>query len=133
MNEQKQPGIKFYGIFIIEESFSRKPNVPLDAEEDLEMSSELSVQGKDATVMVETIFKLEHNDEEVFRLQCKHIGKFSVDTDNENMELQTFIENNSVAIMFPYIREHITSVTQKAGIQPIVLPPINIRALLNNK
>ncbi|XZK49641.1 protein-export chaperone SecB (plasmid) [Clostridium perfringens] len=35
--------------------------------------------------------------------------------------------------MFPYIREHITSVTQKAGIQPIVLPPINIRALLNNK
>lgn len=83
--------------------------------------------------MVETIFKLEHNDEEVFRLQCKHIGKFSVDTDNENMELQTFIENNSVAIMFPYIREHITSVTQKAGIQPIVLPPINIRALLNNK
>lgn len=46
MNEQKQPGIKFYGIFIIEESFSRKPNVPLDAEEDLEMSSELSVQGK---------------------------------------------------------------------------------------
>lgn len=133
MNEQKQPGIKFYGIFIIEESFSRKPNVPLDAEEDLEMSSELSVQDKDATVMVETIFRLEHNDEEVFRLQCKHIGKFSVDTDNENMELQTFIENNSVALMFPYIREHVTSVTQKAGIQPIVLPPINIRALLNNK
>lgn len=32
--------------------------------------------------------------------------------------------------MFPYIREHISTVTQKAGIKPVLLAPINVLAML---
>ncbi|MGI6649727.1 MAG: protein-export chaperone SecB [Bacillota bacterium] len=31
--------------------------------------------------------------------------------------------------MFPYIREHISTVTQKAGVKPVLLAPINVLAI----
>lgn len=41
-----------------------------------------------------------------------------------------FIEKNTLAIIFPYIRSYITNLTAQSGGKPIVIPPININALL---
>lgn len=39
---------------------------------------------------------------------------------------------NAVAIMFPYIRSYITQITSIPNMEPIVLPVININALLDD-
>ncbi|MCI8731573.1 MAG: preprotein translocase subunit SecB [Lachnospiraceae bacterium] len=44
----------------------------------------------------------------------------------ENYEREeSVINNNTVAIMFPFIRSQVTLLTTQPGMAPIVLPPIN--------
>ena len=43
------------------------------------------------------------------------------------------VERNAISIMFPYLRSYITTLTSVPGMQPIVLPPINIAAMLEDE
>ncbi|HHY59392.1 MAG TPA: hypothetical protein GX504_02135 [Clostridia bacterium] len=67
---------------------------------------------------------------DVLRLEGAFVGFFSVIKGSENMEMERFMEAHAPALMFPYIREHISTVTQKAGVKPVLLPPLNIKALV---
>lgn len=40
------------------------------------------------------------------------------------------LEKNTIAIMFPYIRSYISSITTQPGMSPIVLPAMNIVAMV---
>jgi len=51
---------------------------------------------------------------------------------NENMDLDQFSKNNAPALMLPYIRELVSTTTIRAGLAPIVFPPINIISILQN-
>lgn len=44
---------------------------------------------------------------------------------NTPLDPQEFGEVNGAAIIFPYIREHLTSLSAKAGLGLIILPPFN--------
>lgn len=51
----------------------------------------------------------------------------------ENSTLgKKLIENNTVAILFPYLRSQLTLLSSQPGFEPIILPVMNINALLNN-
>ncbi|WP_154840627.1 protein-export chaperone SecB [Clostridium paraputrificum] len=41
-----------------------------------------------------------------------------------------FLQKNAMAILFPYVRSFLTTLTAQSGIKPIILPPINFNALL---
>ena len=41
-------------------------------------------------------------------------------------------EQNMIGIVFPYIRSYITSITTQPGMSPIVLPAMNIAAMVRN-
>lgn len=45
---------------------------------------------------------------------------------------QGLIERNAIAIMFPYLRSYISTLTTQPGMAPVVLPPINILSLLES-
>lgn len=53
--------------------------------------------------------------------------------ENLSLPLESFANINAPAIIFPYIREHLSNVSMKAGIQPILLPPINFVQLAKDK
>jgi len=40
------------------------------------------------------------------------------------------INKNAVSILFPYLRSEVTLLTSQPGIQPIIIPPININKLI---
>ena len=67
------------------------------------------------------------DDEEKLSLYVKCAAIF--ETEQENMGL---IERNAIAIIFPYVRAYISALTSQPGMSPIVLPPINILAMLND-
>lgn len=51
-------------------------------------------------------------------------------TQQENMDI---LKKNTIAIVFPYIRSYISIITTQPGMEPIVLPAMNIVAMINNQ
>lgn len=41
------------------------------------------------------------------------------------LTVEQFAKANGPAIMFPFLREHLASITTKAGISPVLLPAVN--------
>ncbi|MGI6334493.1 MAG: protein-export chaperone SecB [Saccharofermentanales bacterium] len=68
-----------------------------------------------------------------FDLNVTMIGRFSIQMDNEDEVLkQTLLRDNTVAIMFPFVRSIVASLTVAANIPPLLLPVINVSETLKN-
>lgn len=71
------------------------------------------------------------NKTESVLLNLETIGVFTVDKEGVNDDIgDHLIKVNTVAIMFPFIRSQISLLTTQPGFEPILLPPININALM---
>ena len=57
-------------------------------------------------------------------------GMAIFETKQEN---QMLIERNTLAIMFPYFRSYVSTLTTQPGMTPIVLPAMNIMTILAQK
>lgn len=57
-------------------------------------------------------------------------GRALFHTHQTNMDI---LEKNMIAIIFPYIRSYISIVTTQPGMSPIVLPAMNIAAMINDQ
>ena len=57
-------------------------------------------------------------------------GMAIFETKQEN---QMLIERNTLAIMFPYFRSYVSTLTTQPGMTPIVLPAMNIMTMLAQK
>ena len=57
-------------------------------------------------------------------------GMAIFETKHEN---QMLIERNTLAIMFPYFRSYVSTLTTQPGMTPIVLPAMNIMTMLAQK
>ncbi|QXE18378.1 protein-export chaperone SecB [Clostridium sp. 001] len=132
MDKNKQPGIRFDDIILVKENFWRDYNVPQDSKVDFQIGTGWNMNGNSYSVELSSTLRLISDDKEVLKLENTFVGAFSVIEGSENMDIEDYIRNNSAALMFPYIREHISTMTQKSGIKPILLPPINILALIQH-
>lgn len=64
--------------------------------------------------------------DEPFPFTCEVVlsGQFSIDENCENRDI--LIHENSVAILFPYLRSTLSALTLEANQQPLILPTLNI-------
>ena len=76
--------------------------------------------------------RLMYEEVKVLQLDSTFVGFFSVVQGEENMDMERFVQSHSPALMFPYIREHISAVTQKAGVKTSVIAPVNVLAMLKD-
>lgn len=113
-------------IEIVESTF-RKKDEPIDGLE-LGVQVERSLKKK-ADGLFEVLLEttVSDEDEKVF-VNVKGRAIFS--TQQENMNI---LEKNTIAIMFPYIRSYISIITTQPGMNPIVLPAMNIVAMVNDQ
>ncbi len=132
MDKDKQPGINYDGIILVEEKFWRDYEVPDGSEIKFDINVSKNNIGREYNVEIESILKLIYEDKEVLSIESTFVGFFSVIEGKENMDIESFIKYNAVSFMIPYIREHISSITMKSGINPILLPPMNIYALYDD-
>ncbi len=68
-----------------------------------------------------------------FTLNVEMVGAFSYDPTIPQELRDSLVSENALAIMFPYMRSMISSVTASAGIPPLVLPAINISKYIANQ
>lgn len=65
---------------------------------------------------------------ENFNIEIDSLGFFKFDGIKKE-ELSSFLFHNAPALLFPYLRAYISSLTTLSGIQPIVLPTLNLSNL----
>jgi len=124
------PSYNVSNIFLAESRFSRTSSV-----------SDLNQSKKHFTIDIEPI----NLDENIFNIALnvtffstsasseehevdffiKMIGLFEKIGDHSEIPNDYFVNVNAPAIIFPFVREHVSSITAKAGIDAVLLPPFN--------
>lgn len=66
-------------------------------------------------------------DYEVVNVTCE--AQFSFNQPIQITEIPEFFYPNSLAILFPYVRAFVSTITLQANVRPIVLPTINLMGL----
>lgn len=72
---------------------------------------------------------IESND--AFKVSIEVEGVFNIPTDIPDGIRDSLLKRNTIAILFPYVRAQITTLTAQPGMEPIVLPALNINALMD--
>ncbi|KAA0259378.1 hypothetical protein FHQ18_00435 [Deferribacter autotrophicus] len=69
------------------------------------------------------------NIEQEFVLECKAVALFETSKPiDKDFKISNFVQTNSPAIAFPFLRSFINTFTTNAGIKPIILPAFNFAA-----
>lgn len=57
-------------------------------------------------------------------------GRFQVNGQPKTVEFRSFVQTQAVAILFPFAREGLASLTARGFYGPLLLPPMNVARLL---
>jgi preprotein translocase subunit SecB len=126
-NNNLESGFKINSLLLLESNFSRINNVAFGEaiNNDIGINVEVGVKDQLITVIEEVTLTQKLQDVEQVKIRVKMVGVFECFGETELTNFDEFGRINGAAIIFPYIREHVTNVSLKAGIGPIILPPIN--------
>lgn len=120
-------GFRLNNLLLMECTLKRVAQVTFD-EVQVKSSAniDVDVQKQDSILMVtETLDysqKLENTEQVTVKIVM--VGVFEI-VGSPVIEADEFGRVNGAAIIFPYIREHLTSLSVKAGLGVILLPPAN--------
>lgn len=64
---------------------------------------------------------------DVVKVRC--VANFVFRDLGDGQDIPDFFYTNSIAILFPYVRAFVSTVTLQANIQPVVLPTLNLTEL----
>lgn len=132
MDEEKkdmESGFRIYNILLLESSFKRVANVIFNKPEieqkvnirsDVSINSEKNIISVSVTLDYAQIYEKEKQVTAIIKM----VGTFEKVGDSE-LDLEKFGNVNGSAIIYPYIREHLSNLSAKAGVGLILLPPTN--------
>lgn len=131
---ESNTGINFVKVTLIELNFKLnrdfkppKDGIPVDIS--FKTKKSFSSDKKSLSVILSvTIFQKEKNNPFVMKVFVE--GTF---TGKSYEELEKFSKIHAPAHLFPFVREIIGNTTMKANIPPLLLPPLNISAMLSSK
>lgn len=66
-----------------------------------------------------------------YEIRAQISGIFSVSEDSALGK--KVLANNTIAILFPYLRSQLTLLTSQPGFEPVILPVMNINALMSDE
>ena len=110
-----------------------KATLNFDIPEDAEFVIDFKPSGKLKEIegtydlSFDTIVKCEETDTIIVEVSC--IAQFSFMDRIKFEEIPDFFYPNSLAILFPYIRAFVSTMSLQANIQPILLPTVNLMGL----
>lgn len=136
MEEVKMATFRFEGYKILKSNFERKEN-PEGKEITMGFNPKGKIHKSESTFELFIDFNAV-DENSSFELQLSIVGNFSFENITfENDKIDPIFIVNAPAILFPYIRAYISTLTSlSGGITPIILPTVNLTnmkdTLLNN-
>ena len=132
MGTKKSFGIRIHSVIFPHVVFKRSVTIK-SYEIDPQISTNATIDEENNILYVELHFIIQ-NEEKSLSIELVCMGQFQEDAEEPTIALKEFANKEAPAILFPYVREYVSSLTLKSGIAPIVLPPINFQNVsINNK
>lgn len=128
-------GFKINNLLLLESKFSRIENVQFKegaSKLNMNIETEVNVQGKIISVLEKVFLAQKDATTEQFSFVVKMVGIFECIGESSLTDYESFGKVNGAAIIFPYIREHISNIALKAGLGSIIIPPVNFTANQNH-
>lgn len=126
-NNNLESGFKINNLLLLESTFTRIVNVTFDNQDviqNIDVDVQVTVNENIVVVTEEIKYNQTFNEIEEVSAIIKMVGVFEKFGDSV-LDLEYFGNVNGAAIIFPYIREHLTNLTSKAGLGLIIIPPFN--------
>ena len=117
--------LKLNGIHFNELSFKRRDSTD-SVIDDCELTRKIVDIDVD-NFTVELNFKLSTS---IFEMSIYLEGKFNIVCEDALMK-ERLKKNNTISILFPYIRSEVTLLTSQPEMTPVIIPPININKLID--
>lgn len=133
MNDSKS-SLQFNGYNVLDFHFTMNPEAIAKNVRDVGVGFDYSYKKKDDThfnvilscfINDKSKFPIDKKDEDIpFKITSSIEGDFSLESPGEKYL------PNAIAILFPYLRSFISTITAQSGMPPFILPTFNILALL---
>ena len=138
IKENEISGYAVESITIIESRFSRTTKniskVKQDVDVDLDMHHTVTRNKAKCKLTAKVTVVSEKKEGDVLAsVTITAYGVFKQRVKNPNIEIGDFAALNAYAIIYPFIREHLSTLSLKAGMDVIMLPSVNFVAFLNNR
>jgi preprotein translocase subunit SecB len=133
-NNELKTGFNIDRILLVDCSLNRTKQISFDEEVVNEMDIELQVEifGDNMISVMQTVVVLQMNGEtKQAEIKVTMVGIFQKIGETQ-IELNKFGHINGAAIIFPFIREHISSLALKAGLGVVLVPPVNFEERWNS-
>lgn len=127
-SQKAQGAYKIGNILLVDLKFSRKEVIDFEKEVSnrIDLNTEFSEGDDKGRIIVSVILSLKaiQNEEEVFSVHLKMTGVFMKEG-TPTLSEEIFKKVNAPAIIYPFIREQVSSICLKAGLGNVILPPVN--------
>lgn len=123
--------IRELSIISLADNVKEKKEVPSDFEGSF-TTGQSNFNEEESNIVAGIKFEInpeKDKDVAVFSLKVEIRGIFKFQEEQEQIDpddLKKWIEINSLYLLFPYLREQVYSLTQKAGFNPTILPLITL-------
>ncbi|MBR0501933.1 MAG: protein-export chaperone SecB [Paludibacteraceae bacterium] len=116
---------RFKGYKIVESHISTNPEEEASQNLNVEFEQTIGVNEEGHNMRLEMIANI--NDEnKMLVIKVKALGFFEFDSDLNPEEKEIFFRTNAPAILFPYLRAYITTLSSLSGVKPVILPTLNM-------
>lgn len=123
--EQAAFSLKNYSFSKVNIDYNNKSNTP-DISIDIKPSG--LFDNNNSQYILSFIFSAKTKDDKPFIvIACDSV--FTLKNVDKLEDIPSFFYKNSIAILFPYIRAFVSTVTLQANREPMVLPTMNLSAL----
>jgi preprotein translocase subunit SecB len=65
-----------------------------------------------------------------YDVEVEYVGRFTLGNLPQGLTRESFARKNAVAIMFPFVRSTIADITMRGSVGPLLVPPVNVVAML---
>lgn len=129
MKEAPQSSFSFEGFKITQSLFDWK-------EGELGKNFQISFKLSGIHFLKESRFQLKLqtkivNDSQLLHIDVDAVATYKINGDDSAEALKSFFYLNAPAILFPYIRAYVSTLTTLSGLKPVTLPTLNLSNLAN--
>lgn len=125
METAKKSRFKFLGYKILNSTFKVEDKEVLDHQMQIEFEVKSMLNSDSNLFRLELISKISNKDNTI-HIEVDIVGIFKFEKDIPEEMKENFFKCNAPALLFPYVRAYISSLTSLSGINPIILPTINL-------
>ncbi|RAK08991.1 protein translocase subunit secB [Halanaerobium saccharolyticum] len=120
-------------VFTDNENFeSEKVKIDMQFNKDIDYIEEVGSLDRVIVTLEADIFNDPIENNYPFNLYIKMTGFFELTT-NDIKGKDIIINRNTIAIMFPYLRSLVSTITANSQVPPLIIPTININKLLDSE